>query len=227
MKKKERKNPFLKNHKKGGKTETKGNIPKGKTIEPQKKVSASQGKAVEDVAKNLNKDLKPMEATMLYNAVKDSDLPTIDFENGTETFHVGEDGLKSQMFKSLEKKDYVVDMGGGDYTITPKGKEFVDRVKGRIETRKNVKAGIDLFPETANIPEVKTKETKSTALKPAEEIKPTTLKKEGEPDATTKQSREKVSLGERPEVSSEVRGQTPKGKKLPEKKKKKRKVKYQ
>ncbi len=54
-------------------------------------------------------------------------------------------------------------------------------------------------------------EIKSEPLKPAEEIKPTTLKKEGEQNADEITKTEKIPVGEQPEGSTGVRGQNPKG----------------
>ena len=104
--------------------------------------------------------IKPMEAQMLYTAFKDLDLKEyhIDNENGS-TLNVGDKGLKGQIFKKLEEKGFVSDLGyyGDAYVITDSGKEFIDKIQSRVETRRGVKEGWDLFPEEANIPELKAK----------------------------------------------------------------------
>ena len=133
-------------------TPTEGN--RGKIIEPHKEVSISQVKAVEDVVSGLNTDMKPMEASMLYSTVKDMDLKSISSENGTEVITI-KDKIKEKLFKSLDKKGYVSSFGDGEYSITPKGEQFIECVKKRIETRKGVKDGTDLFPDMAGIPEFK------------------------------------------------------------------------
>ncbi len=133
-------------------TPTEGN--RGKIIEPHKEVSISQVKAVEDVVSGLNTDMKPMEASMLYSTVKDMDLKSISSENGTEVITI-KDKIKEKLFKSLDKKGYVSSFGDGEYSITPKGEQFIERVKKRTETRKGVKDGTDLFPDMAGIPEFK------------------------------------------------------------------------
>ena len=133
-------------------TPTEGN--RGKIIEPHKEVSISQVKAVEDVVSGLNTDMKPMEASMLYSTVKNMDLKSISSENGTEVITI-KDKIKEKLFKSLDKKGYVSSFGDGEYSITPKGEQFIERVKKRTETRKGVKDGTDLFPDMAGIPEFK------------------------------------------------------------------------
>ena len=120
---------------------------KGKEIAPNKEVSVSQAKAIKDVTTNLNTDLKDMEATMLFSKFRD---------NVDEQIEVGE-GLTKKQFESLENKGYVEQPSSfkDEYVLTEKGKQFIDRVKTRIETRRGVKLGTDMFPELANIPEFK------------------------------------------------------------------------
>lgn len=49
------------------------------------------------------------------------------------------------------------------YELTPVGKEFVEAVDARLDTRKSVQAGTDLFPEDANIKEFKPSKAHKTA----------------------------------------------------------------
>ncbi len=57
----------------------------------------------------------------------------------------------------LESKGYIeYNNESGNYELTDKGKSFVDAIDSRVETRKGVKEGTDLFPEDANIPELVT-----------------------------------------------------------------------
>src|ERR1019366_4610693 len=45
--------------------------------------------------------------------------------------------------------------GRTDQQLSDKGQKFIDDVDARLETRKGVKDGTDLFPDEANIPEFK------------------------------------------------------------------------
>lgn len=65
--------------------------------------------------------------------------------------------LENEAQTKLEKADYIetVNIGNGElaYVLTPEGQAFVDAVNARLETRKGVKEGYDLFPNNANISE--------------------------------------------------------------------------
>lgn len=127
-------------------------IATGKEIEPHKEVKASKSVSIKEIAPNHG--LKEMEATMLH-ALKDKDVQT-EWSDAK--------GLKEQMYFALEKKGFLEDSGmTGDKVISEKGQKFIEAVDARYETRKAVKAGTDLFPEDANIPEFKAikKELKS------------------------------------------------------------------
>ncbi|MDD5353371.1 MAG: hypothetical protein PHS93_09445, partial [Candidatus Omnitrophica bacterium] len=77
----------------------------------------------------------------------------------------------------LENKGYLeYDYDSDSYTLTESGKQFVDAVNSRLQTRQGIKEGTDLFPETANIPELKT-------VSPEVGQQPLTINKEGEPNA--------------------------------------------
>ncbi len=62
---------------------------------------------------------------------------------------------ESEKLTILENEGYL-EYDNGNYTLTESGKQFVDAVDERLKTREGIKEGTDLFPETANIPEVKT-----------------------------------------------------------------------
>lgn len=138
-----------------------GKFKLGGTITPHKKVKANQAIAISEVVWGYKlpdgtrpfKDLGPMEAGMLYN-LRDKDL-------NFEMSHA--EGLREQIYKKLEDKDYIeweYEQGTSIdkiYSFSDKAKDFINRVSNRLETRKSVKAGLDLFPETSNIPELEMK----------------------------------------------------------------------
>ncbi len=116
----------------------------GKEIEPHKEVSISQANAIKDVVGNLNTDLKDMEASALFSKFKDTN----------DVLVIKEGTMAHGLMRQLEEKGYVeTDYYDEDFKPTEKGREYIDRVKKRIETRKAVKLGVDLFPELAAIPE--------------------------------------------------------------------------
>jgi len=132
----------------------------GKTIEPNKEVSASKSAAIKDVLTTpTHKYVKEMEAGMLLNEAKDKDLDKMMSDYEADDFQQMEvsGDMKLQMFKKLEDKGYVEDFGGDTYMLTPKGRDFIEKVNARLETRKAVKAGTDLFPEYSGIPEIEQK----------------------------------------------------------------------
>lgn len=129
----------------------------GGTITPRKEVSASMRKSIEEVLTLPQySNLKPLEAGMLYGKFKE-------YENmeiiGGEPFHEIEytyqdkPGLEEAMFEKLSEKDYIdqYDLGA---SLTDSGYKFIDAVNGRLQTRKLVKMGSDLFPEESGIPEM-------------------------------------------------------------------------
>lgn len=125
--------------------EVKGEKPTGKEIEKHPEVKANQQIAIKEVLSlpRTGFYMKEMEAGFLYG-MRNGD-PVIE-----ET-----SGLKSTMQAKLYKEDLIDYNDNGDYVLTEKGQRFIDKVNARIETRKGVKAGTDLFPEDANIPEFK------------------------------------------------------------------------
>jgi hypothetical protein len=77
-----------------------------------------------------------------------------EYENGTETIFIPEEGLKAKIFEKLDC-DFVISFGDENYALYPKGIQLIEKIKARIETRIGVKYGYDLFPDEANIPEYK------------------------------------------------------------------------
>lgn len=143
--------PVSETQQKQSKTET------GKEIEPNPEVKAD----VRTVAKELNiedGDIlhlrfngKPIGTEDGLNPIKDGVVKLkVEDKNGNPT-------IEARRLKRLEDKGYIVEFDGGEYGLTELGKEVLDRMNIRLETRKGVKEGTDLFPETANIPEYKAK----------------------------------------------------------------------
>ena len=120
----------------------------GKEITPEKKVSASKAKAIEEVmGVERFKELGKMEAGILINKFKDVDVVTE---------ALPEETLGGKMLMKLEEKGFLeYDNIKYEYKLTSEGKEFLDAVEARYQTRRAVKEGTDLFPEYSNIPELK------------------------------------------------------------------------
>lgn len=129
----------------------------GRKVEPHKEVKANKSIAIKEVAPRFK--LKEMEAGMLHG-LRGKEIARVDYfdDNGRPS------GLKGQMLKKLEDAGYVEQLSSGeklskqtdsDYILTDKAKEFIDAVDARAQTRRQVKAGVDMFPEDAGIPEFK------------------------------------------------------------------------
>lgn len=125
----------------------------GKEIEPHKEVKASKTVAIKEVAPNYR--LTEMEGGILHNLKNATPDELNNLDSG--------EGLKGAIGKKLIEKGFIdladePKQGGGyDYVLTDKAKQFIDAVDARLETRRGVKAGTDLFPEEANIAELKRK----------------------------------------------------------------------
>jgi hypothetical protein len=118
----------------------------GGEIQPHKEVSASKTVATKEVAEKYG--LSEMEAAFLYQ-MKEKNIYECDYE----------EGLKKAMFEKLKHKGFLEYEGyaNGDfeYILPQKSNDFISALEARIETRRGVKAGYDLFPEQAAIPEFK------------------------------------------------------------------------
>jgi hypothetical protein len=124
-------------------------------ITPHPEVKCSQAICIEEIAAR-HMDIRPMELSILFNTFKNiPNLLDYEAENGTELIEVEETGLKAKIFEKLERKYLVEDFGDGQYGITTEGIEIIEKIKNRLETRIGVKQGHDLFPDYANIPELK------------------------------------------------------------------------
>lgn len=137
---------------------------KGGAIEPHREVSASLKGAISDVLSiEKYKELKPMAAQMLYNTFKNyKELPIDDYWQAPILGEPLSD-MEIAMFKYFEDNGYIVDVDyhsafvqtTGQTKLLEKGRDFIDAVTVRLETRKAVKSGTDLFPEESAIPELK------------------------------------------------------------------------
>ena len=121
---------------------------KGKAIEPHKEVSASKANTIKEIAPLHG--LKEMEAGVLHGL---KDLAPEEISNIIDN----EKSMKGAVAKKLIEKGFIDegDWNGNNPSITEQGKAFIDAVDNRLETRRGVKEGTDLFPEDANIPEFK------------------------------------------------------------------------
>jgi len=174
-------------------------IIKGKELSPNKKVSVSKTTAIKEVSKN--RGMKEMEAGFLYNK----------YGKG-EPVDAFEEGLSKTMQDKLEKNGFIeYDITGiyGDYIITEKGKDFVKAVEGRIKTRQGLKEGNDLFPENANVPEVK----QEPITEKKEEVKGSKEKKELTTEERIDDLQERVNNENNPVELEKLRGELNKLKK--------------
>lgn len=124
-------------------------------ITPHPEVKCSQAICIEEIAAR-HKYIRSLELSILFNTFKNiPNLMDYEAENGTEFIEVEETGLRAKIFEKLERKYAVEDFGDGQYGITTEGIELIEKIKTRLETRIGVKQGYDLFPDYANIPELK------------------------------------------------------------------------
>ncbi len=148
------------------------------TIEPHKEVKASKTVSIKEIAPRFK--LKEMEAGMLYN-LKDKSINRLDYFNrkGYSNDFTEPDGLKGQILKKLIDAGYVEELitseeksqnPDTDFILTDKGRKFTEAVDARYQTRKQVKAGVDMFPEQSGIPELVIEKAKAKIAKGIEGI---------------------------------------------------------
>ncbi len=128
----------------------------GKSIDPHKEVSASLKSAIQDVISvEKYRDLSEKEAVLLYDLFKEYEILSKDEDDyKIEEYDLHEGDKDYKLIQSLSDLGYVYYFKYLDEVVTnQKAIDFINAVRARLETRKNVKAGVDLFPETANIPE--------------------------------------------------------------------------
>ena len=126
----------------------------GGEISPLPFVSASALTSIKEIlALPRYKDVSETEASIMYSNWKND-------VDSSMWFEMKKKGFTTPFINKLVDKDYLeIDYDtnsdiGGDYTLSEKGKEFIYVVMNRYLTRLGVKKGTDLFPESANVPEV-------------------------------------------------------------------------
>lgn len=124
----------------------------GGTITPHPFVSASKKEAINDLLTKTKKyeDLSDMEANILYNQFKEEDKIVEKLDVSDWIYDMLEKLLDKGYLQWDEENDSA---GNWRYALDEKGKQFINAVNHRYETRYGVKKGYDLFPETANIDE--------------------------------------------------------------------------
>lgn len=149
-------------------------------IKPLKQVTANQAISIEEIADK--RKINPKDLAVLYSSLI-RNLPVIDEDSMTDDEMIAfekegipnglpKDDIPPQVRKRVEN---LLDAGymGIDtrdvFYITPKGKELIDAVTARLETRKGVKQGVDLFPNDAAIEEVNQKPQSPEAETPLKE----------------------------------------------------------
>lgn len=133
---------------------------KGGALEQHKEVSSSVQASIKDILEIPKySDLKPMEAGMMYSLLSDYK----DFESNEEgmpsaVIYLSQ--MQQPIFESLIKKEYLIDDSpqhwGTKYalSLTEQATKFIDAVTTRLQTRRAVKQGTDLFPDESAIPEL-------------------------------------------------------------------------
>jgi len=128
-------------------------------ITPNKQIKANQKIASNELSAKYG--LKDSDGEILFSQFKDK--PAFDpFEKDDEK-EVGLDGrtvnsiniedvppMLKGAYKNLVKKGYLHEYDGNNY-LSEDGKKYIDAVKARLETRKAIKSGTDLFPRDAGL----------------------------------------------------------------------------
>ncbi len=123
----------------------------GGEISPLKFVSASAITSIKEIIELPKyKDLSETEGSILYSNWKNDIDISVWFNMDKKSFNTP--FVEKLLDKGYLEIDYL--SSSNDYTLSEKGKEFIDSVMNRYLTRLGVKKGTDLFPEHANIKEV-------------------------------------------------------------------------
>lgn len=132
----------------------------GKKINPHPEVE-TEYEAIKDVIRSDKyNDLSYENALLLTQlffyykedeAIDGYDEPTVelDEETFTEDARATIQGLEFLKYVTLYEYSRTL------LSLEQKGEDFIKAVKGRLATRNQVKSGLDLFPQTAGIPELK------------------------------------------------------------------------
>ena len=116
------------------------------------------GMSVADIDKKLSEARQELRTTKGSTSSAEFDLKRYEAQKAKQ--------IEYERQQTLEKAGYIEAYTDGTYSLTDLGKQFVDAVDARLETRQGVKAGTDLFPEMANIPEFKAKVDKIKSIEP-------------------------------------------------------------
>lgn len=133
----------------------------GKVIKPEPDVKTNINVAISDVYDGFPYDYKGISkiaAKYLYSNWSEADQEYLILDEPT---------FDKKMIVQLEKGE-MIEEGEGSYTyvLTGKGKNFIDRVNARIDTRKTVREGTNLFPDYGDIKELgKPKKIKASDVK--------------------------------------------------------------
>jgi hypothetical protein len=140
----------------------------GKKITPAPEVITEPIEAIKEIAEQGKyENVSLGDGSLLFKSFKEKDISEsykdekgeITSEGIVEINKYDKNGnlsIRGRALDRLSKDGYLEEFDDGTYGLTSTGKEFIDSVNARIETRKGVKDGTDLFPEDANIPELKT-----------------------------------------------------------------------
>lgn len=112
-------------------------------IEPHK-ISVSKAVVIKELSAKYH--LKPNEANLLYSS-KNKDIEE-EMDNATGGIKSIYDRLYNMGFITIgEQEDYGNNFFFAPYMLSEKGESFISAVDARIQSRKNIKSGVDLFPE--------------------------------------------------------------------------------
>ena len=114
----------------------------GKIITPNKSVKTGINITIEEIRILPKFDIKKGCAQFLFRQYKDTDVVKYPPKEGVPLFF-----LDKLEYADLVEYDNFTD----SYYITKEGSHFIVAVKARLQTRRGVKSGTDLFPEAANI----------------------------------------------------------------------------
>lgn len=125
-------------------------------ISPNKGVKASVKRAAEEVSDLY--EIRANDGQTIFNSFKDKKVvdPFEDINPGeAEGNRIDAEKIPPILrstYKRLEDAGMIVSDVDDNYYLTEQGKEVVDAIAGRLQTRKGIKSGTDLFPFDAALP---------------------------------------------------------------------------